>query len=42
MIKGLLLRRGPVPREIFLGEIDEGVGNGRVVGNELSVEIGKA
>ena len=42
MIKGLLLRRGPVPREIFLGEVNEGAGNGGVVGNKPSVEIGKA
>ena len=42
VIKGLLLRRGPVPKEIFLGEVDEEVGNGEVVGNEPSVEIGKA
>ena len=42
MIEGLLLRRCLVPREIFLGEINEGVGNGEVVGNELLVEIGEA
>ena len=42
VIKGLLLGRGPVPREIFLGEVNEGAGNGGVVGNESLVEIGKA
>ena len=42
MIKGLLLRRGPVPREIFLDEVNEGAGDGGVVGDESSVEIGKA
>ena len=42
MIEGLLLRRDPVPREIFLGWVDKGVGNGGVVGNEPVIEIGKA
>ena len=42
MIKGLLLGRGPVPRKIFLGEVNEGAGNGGIVGNELPVEIGEA
>ena len=42
MVEGLLLRRGPVPREIFLGEVNEGVGDVGVVGNELLVEIGEA
>ena len=41
MIKSLLLGRGSVSREIFLGEVNEGVGDGRVVGNELLVEIGE-
>ena len=42
MVKGTLLRRGPVPGEVFLGEVDEGTGKGGVVGNESMVEIGKA
>ena len=42
MIKGLLLRRGPVPREVFLGEVNEEAGDGGVVGNELLVEIDEA
>ena len=42
MVKGLLLRRGPVPGEVFLGEVDEEMGKGGVVGNESAVEIGEA
>ena len=42
MIEGLLLGRGPVPREVFLGEVNEGAGDGGVVGNESPIEIGKA
>ena len=41
-IKGGLARRGPVPGEVFLGEIEEGAGDVRVVRDEVSVEIGKA
>ena len=42
MIESLLLGGGPIPRESLLGEINEGVGDGRVIGNKLSIEIGKA
>ena len=42
MVKGLLLGRSPVPREVFLGEINEGVGEGGVIKDESPVEVGKA
>ena len=42
MIKGLLLGGGPIPRESFLGEVNEGAGDGRVIGNEPSIKIGEA
>ena len=42
MVKGLLLGRGPVPRQVFLGEVNEGTGNGGVVRDEPSAEVGKA
>ena len=41
-IKGGLTRRGPVPGEVLLGEIEEGAGNVGVVRDEVSVGIGEA
>jgi len=41
-VEGFLAGGGPVPLEVFLGEVDEGAGDVRIVGNESSVEIGKA
>ena len=41
-VKGGLAGRRPVPREVFLGEVNERSGDIGVVWNELSVEIGKA
>ena len=42
VIKGLLLGRSPVPREVFLGEVNEGAGEGGVIRDESPVEVGKA
>ena len=42
MVEDLLLRRSPVPREIFLDEVNEGAGDGGVVRDESPVEVGKA
>ena len=33
---------GPVPREVFLGEIEEGVSNVGVIRDEASIEIGES
>ena len=41
MVKGLLLGRGPIPRQVFLGEVNEGVGDGGIVRDESLVEVGK-
>ena len=41
-IEGGLARRGPVPGEVLLGEIEEGAGDVGVVRDEASVEIGEA
>ena len=41
MIEGLLLGGGPVPREVFLGEINEGAGDGEVIRNKSMVEVGE-
>ena len=41
VIEGLLLEGGPTPGQVFLGEINEGAGNGGVVRDELMVEVGK-
>ena len=41
-VEGGLARRGPVPGEVLLGEIEEGAGDIGVVGDEASVEIGEA
>ena len=41
-VKGGLASRGPVPREIFLGEVEEGAGDVGVIGDEVAVEIGEA
>ena len=40
-IKGGLTRRGPIPREVFLGEVKEGAGDVGVVGDEPSVKVGE-
>jgi len=37
-----LAGRGPVPLKALFGEIDEGAGNIRVVGDELPIEVGEA
>ena len=41
-VKGGLTSGGPIPREVFLGEVEEGAGNVGVVGDESSVEIGES
>ena len=41
VVKGLLLERSPVSREIFPGEVNEGAGNSEVVRDELLIEVGK-
>ena len=33
---------GPIPREVFLDEVDEGSGDVGVVRDETSVEVGEA
>ena len=40
-IKGGLARRGPVPGEVLLGEVEERVSDVGVIGDESSVEIGE-
>ena len=41
-VEGCLTRRGPVPGEVLLGEVEERASDVGVVGDESSVEIGKA
>ena len=41
-VEGGLTSRGPIPGEVFLGEVEEGAGNIGVVRDETSVEIGEA
>ena len=41
-VEGGLTRRGPVPGEVLLGEVEERMSDIRVVGDEPSVEIGEA
>ena len=41
MTEGLLLGGSPIPGQVFLGELNEEVGNGGVVRDESSVEVGK-
>jgi len=41
-VHGLLASRGPGPSTVFLGEVNEGAGDVGVVGDEATVEIGKA
>ena len=41
-VEGGLTCGGPVPREVFLGEIEEGTSDIGVVGDETSVEVGEA
>ena len=41
-VKGLLLRRRPSPRDVFLSESGKRSDNVGVVGDEFSVEVGKA
>ena len=40
-VKGGLAGRGPVPREVFLREVDEGLGDVGVVRDETMVEVRK-
>ena len=40
--EGGLARRGPVPGEVLLGEVEERAGDIGIIGNESSVEIGEA
>ena len=37
-----MARRGPIPGEVLLGEVEEGPGDIGVVGDEPAVEVGKA
>ena len=41
-VKGGLTSGGPIPREVFLGEVKERAGDVGIVGDELSVEIGES
>jgi len=41
-VEGFLAGGGPVPLEIFLGEVDERTSDVGVVGDESSIEIGEA
>ena len=41
-VEGFLAGGGPVPLEVFLGEVDEGAGDVGVVGDESLVEVGEA
>ena len=41
-IEGGLARRGPVPGEVLLGEVEEGASDVGVVGNEPTVEVGES
>ena len=40
-IKGGLAGGGPIPGEVLLGEVEERVGNVRIIGDESPVEIGE-
>ena len=42
MIEGMLLKGCPVPREVFLGQINERMGKGGVIGNKAMLEVGKS
>ena len=42
LVEGLLAVGGPIPMIVFLGQVQEGVGDSGVVGYEPTVEIGKA
>ena len=41
MVKGLLLGRGPIPRQVFLSKIDERTSNGGIIGNKSAIEVGE-
>ena len=41
MTEGLLLGGSPIPGQVFLGEINERMGDGGVVGDESVIEVGK-
>ena len=41
-VVGGLTGGGPIPRQVYLGEVYEGSGNVGVIGDETSIEIGKA
>ena len=42
LVEGLLTSGSPIPAIVFLGEVQEGAGDGGVVGYEPTVEVGKA
>ena len=42
LVKGTLTGRSPIPVIVLLGEIKEGAGDGGVVRDELTIEVGKA
>ena len=42
VVERSLTSRGPVPAIVFLGEVEEGAGDGGVVGDEPTIEVGKA
>ena len=41
-VKSGLASRGPVPRQVLLGEVNERLGDIGVIGDKMSVEVGKA
>ena len=41
-IEGGLAGGGPVPGEVFLGEVEEGASDVGIVGNEPTVEVGES
>ena len=41
-VEGGLARRGPIPGEVLLGEVEEGAGDVGVVGDEPTVEVGES
>ena len=41
-VKGGLAGGGPAPRQVFLGEVNEGSGDIGVVGDKTLVEVGEA
>ena len=41
-VKGSLASGGPIPAIVFLSEVQEGAGDGGVIGDEPTVEVSKA